>query len=58
MIVMPVTLIVIFAVAHLMYRYIDDTTVKLLGAWSSRLFKREQLSKPIEVGNHPRSLVN
>lgn len=49
-IVIPITLIVIFAVSHLMYRYIDDMTVKLLSTWSSRVFKKKQLSKPVEEG--------
>lgn len=50
-IVMLVSLIVIFAVTHLMNVYIDATTVKLLKAWSSRLFKREQqLGKPAQQG--------
>ncbi|WP_433946749.1 hypothetical protein [Paenibacillus sp. SN-8-1] len=50
-IVMPITLIVIFALSHLMYRYIDSGTVKLLGTWSSRLFDPE-LSKPIKEKGH------
>lgn len=56
-IVMLVTLIVIFGVSHLMYRYIDDTTVKLLSRWSNRLFKRKPRSRPVEEGNEFRNLA-
>lgn len=46
-IVLPTTLIFIFAVSHLMYCCIDNTTVKLLSSWSNRVFKRE-FRKPIK----------
>lgn len=49
-IVIPITLIIIFAASHIMYRYIDNTTVRILRAWSGRLFNREPLRKPIEEG--------